>query len=310
MASANPPDRWWTGESTVAVVTGSNKGIGLAIVRKLAQEGVATVVLAARDEGRGLQAAEALHAEGLQNVVFHQLDISSAASVTQFVEWIKQTYGGLDILVNNAAVQHLDNAAEHATEAIDTNYFGTINLTEQLLPHLKASPAGARIVNLSSRHAWLMTINDESVRQELMHVTSQDQERINAIANRYKHLCQSGDSAAAGYGEAYSFTKVLGNAYTRILAQQLASRPSTSPVYVNSVDPGAVDTGMWAKFRATIDDATVAELMKQGHIGEKPKSVEDGADSPVWMALFPPGGPTGRFWSDRKEFSFVYGYVE
>jgi len=58
--------------------------------------------------------------------------------------------------VNNAAVQHLDNAAEHATEAIDTNYFGTINLTEQLLPHLKASPAGARIVNLSSRSGWLM----------------------------------------------------------------------------------------------------------------------------------------------------------
>jgi len=57
------------------------------------------VVLAARDEGRGLQAAEALHAEGLLNVVFHQLAISSAASVTQFLEWIRQTYGGLDILV-------------------------------------------------------------------------------------------------------------------------------------------------------------------------------------------------------------------
>lgn len=155
----------------------------------------------------------------------------------------------------------------------------------------------------------LQTINDESIRQELMDVTSQDLERINAIANRYKQVCKSGDSAAsAGYGNAYSFTKVLGNAYTRILAQQVSSRPS--PVYVNSVDPGSVDTGMWAKFRATIDDATAAELVKQGHIGEKPKSIEDGADSPVWLALFPPGGPSGRFWSDRKEFSFVYGYVQ
>lgn len=57
--------------------------------------------------------------------------------------------------VNNAAVMHLDNAYEHAVEAIDTNYYGTKNLTETLLPLLKASPAGARIVNISSRMAWI-----------------------------------------------------------------------------------------------------------------------------------------------------------
>jgi len=91
------PARWWT-EETVAVVTGGNKGIGFDIVRKLAQEGL-TVVLAARDEERGLKAAQVLHAEGLKNVRFRKLDVSDPTSVTAFVNWIKQTYGGLDILV-------------------------------------------------------------------------------------------------------------------------------------------------------------------------------------------------------------------
>lgn len=80
------------------MVTGGNKGIGLEIVRQLAQAGL-TVVLAARDEERGLKAAQELQADGLKNVRFRQLDISNPASITSFVAWIKQTFGGLDILV-------------------------------------------------------------------------------------------------------------------------------------------------------------------------------------------------------------------
>lgn len=83
----------------MAVVTGSNKGIGLAIVRKLAQEAGLTVVLAARDAGRGLKATQDLHNEGLLNVVFGKLDVSKPESVTEFAAWIKHTFGGLDILV-------------------------------------------------------------------------------------------------------------------------------------------------------------------------------------------------------------------
>lgn len=85
----------------MAVVTGGNKGIGLAIVRKLAQAGL-TVVLAARDEERGLKVTQDLHNEGLLNVVFRKLDISKPESVTEFAAWIKHTYGGLDILVRTS----------------------------------------------------------------------------------------------------------------------------------------------------------------------------------------------------------------
>lgn len=309
MAAVDLPARWWTRE-TVAVVTGGNTGIGLAIVRKLAQEAGITVVLAARDEGRGLMATQHLHKDGLTNVLFRKLDISKPQSVTDFAAWIKQTFGGLDILVNNAAVLHLDNAYEHALECIDTNYHGTKNCTETLLPLLKASPAGARIVNLSSRLAWIdMCITDKGLRDKLIDSNTFDQDTIDGLAEEYKKVCKAGDeSAAAGYGHAYSFSKVLGNAYTRLLAQRVAAQPpNSSTVYVNCVDPGVVDTGMWAKFRATVDDAAVEELQRQGHCGPRPKTTMEGADSPVWMALFPPGGPSGKFWSDRREFSYVYG---
>lgn len=82
---------------TVAVVTGSNRGIGYEIVRQLAVHGM-TVVLTSRDITKGQEAVKTLQQEGLL-VVFHQLDILNDASIKIFAEWIVNTYGGLDILV-------------------------------------------------------------------------------------------------------------------------------------------------------------------------------------------------------------------
>jgi len=148
---ALPP--WWTAD-TVAVVTGANRGIGFEIVRKLAAEGM-TVVLTARDEGRGLKATGDLHAANLKNVVFHHLDVASADSVTEFAKWLKETYNGLDILVNNGAVCFISHAYNRALECMNTNYFGTMNLTEKLLPLFKESVGGACIINMSSLCGFL-----------------------------------------------------------------------------------------------------------------------------------------------------------
>lgn len=91
--------RWWSPE-TIAVVTGSNRGVGLETVRQLASKGL-TVVMTARNETLGMAAMEGLHSKlGLTNVVFHKLDIESPESVAEFAKWLQRSYGGLDILVS------------------------------------------------------------------------------------------------------------------------------------------------------------------------------------------------------------------
>lgn len=83
------------------MVTGANKGLGFAICKELASNGI-VVVLAARDEKRGLGAVEKLVASepGLsRNVIFHKLDVTDPASVASLQEFVKSQFGKLDILV-------------------------------------------------------------------------------------------------------------------------------------------------------------------------------------------------------------------
>ena len=78
----------------VAIVTGSNKGIGLAIVRSMCKKFDGDVVLTARDESRGQDAVKQLQGEGL-NPKFHQLDIASRDSISKVKEFLTAHYGGI-----------------------------------------------------------------------------------------------------------------------------------------------------------------------------------------------------------------------
>lgn len=88
--------RWWTSD-TIAVVTGANRGIGFEIAHQLGMHGL-TVVVTSRETGVGEEAVKVMQEGGL-NVAFHQLDIVDPSSLKSFSEWLKETYGGLDILV-------------------------------------------------------------------------------------------------------------------------------------------------------------------------------------------------------------------
>ena len=91
--------------SRVALVTGANKGIGLAIAAGLAKAGVATVILGCRDGDRGKAAVEQLSKEHTATKFdLVQLDVTDAKQIDASVAYIKQTYGRLDILVNNAGI--------------------------------------------------------------------------------------------------------------------------------------------------------------------------------------------------------------
>ena len=128
---------------TTTLITGANKGLGFETARQLVAAGH-QVWIAARDPGRGQQAAEELGAR------FVQLDVTDDASV----DAAPRTVGSLDVLVNNAAIggEGADpgqTTAEQMRAVYETNVFGPVRVLHAFLPLLEQSPAPV-VVNVSS----------------------------------------------------------------------------------------------------------------------------------------------------------------
>jgi NAD(P)-dependent dehydrogenase (short-subunit alcohol dehydrogenase family) len=142
-----------TAPQQTALITGANKGLGRETARRLAAAGM-TVLAGARDAGRGQAAAAELAAEGA-DVRFLELDVTDANSVKRAAAWIEETFGRLDVLVNNAGISVENRApvtevsAEQMRRTYETNVFGVVTVTNTLLPLLRRAKS-ARIVNVSS----------------------------------------------------------------------------------------------------------------------------------------------------------------
>ena len=145
-------------------MTGANKGIGKAVVTELCKKFDGDVILTSRDVGRGRAAVEELNKQGL-HPKYHQLDIDDEASVLKFRDFLKENYGGLDVLVNNAGILIPWTAggsdelfAEQAEQTVNTNFFGTRRVSNLLFPLLRPH---ARVVNFSSMLGHLIMINGQ-----------------------------------------------------------------------------------------------------------------------------------------------------
>ncbi len=134
-----------------ALVTGANRGIGLAITRSLAQHGHA-VFLGSRDPVAGEEAATELREAGL-DVTAVALDLSDPASIDAAVRTVLQRGEGLDLLINNAGVLYggraLDLTDAQIAASIAAHLTGPLRLIRAVLPAMSDRAYG-RIVNLSS----------------------------------------------------------------------------------------------------------------------------------------------------------------
>ena len=132
----------------VAVVTGSNKGIGFAIVRSLCKKFDGDVILTARNEELGKKAVTDLEGEGLRPL-YHQLDITSTESIEKLRGFLENNYKGLDILINNAGVYDRSKPdIEQAVTNVAINFTGTLNVSHGLFPILQPH---SRVVNVASQ---------------------------------------------------------------------------------------------------------------------------------------------------------------
>lgn len=198
----------------IALITGANKGIGFETARQLGKQDI-TVLLGARDDRRGQEAAAKLKSEGIDAHAV-RLDVTDKATIHAAAEQIGAKHGRLDILVNNAGVMDSrgDQAASAVTEqalrsTFDANFFGLVAVTQAMLPLLRKSEAG-RIVNLTSI--------------------------LGSIA---EHADPNSPIFGVKY-TAYDCSKAAVNMYTNHLAHELKG----TPIKVNAAHPGWVKTDM------------------------------------------------------------------
>jgi NAD(P)-dependent dehydrogenase (short-subunit alcohol dehydrogenase family) len=136
----------------VAIVTGGSRGIGLAIARALAHQGV-HVAVTGRSAAHLSAARSKIEAAGPGKVETLQADVRKHDEVTGAVDAIVSRFGGLDILINNAGVGIFADVAtmtpEQWSEVLDTNLTGAYHACHAALPHMKKR-GGGYIVNISS----------------------------------------------------------------------------------------------------------------------------------------------------------------
>jgi len=136
-----------------ALVTGGSRGIGAAIAVALAEKGADVAITYERSADRAAQLVAAIAAKGGKAVAI-QADSADPAAIQRSVDEAVEKLGGLDILVNNAAIARYSPIADYSVEDIDAqlavNIRGPILASKAAIPHL---PAGGRIINIGSAGA-------------------------------------------------------------------------------------------------------------------------------------------------------------
>lgn len=266
-----------TAMNRVAVVTGSNKGIGFFIALQLATSGLfSNVIVACRDPTRGHQAVRDLQgrlsshhddddddntaAQQQQQqqqkspitttttttkavVSYLPLTLGDPESHDLFQRTLERDFGRLDVLVNNAATAFKGDDptpfAEQTGPTLDVNFRATLRLTQRLLPLLRTTGSDPRIVNVASMAGHLQQLSSDALREELTS-TSLTLPRLCDLVDDFERAARDGSHRAQGWGGSnYGTSKLALIAATKVLA-----REEEGAVRINCCCPGYCDTDM------------------------------------------------------------------
>lgn len=270
----------------VALVTGSNQGLGFALVEALCSRlgPDASVYLTARDPARGEEAIRQLRSRGL-SPEFHLLDVTEDASVAALAETIRTRHGGIDIVISNAAARISRDRpqAEQVALFVNTNNHGAFRMIRDFGPLLRDN---ARFIVVASSFGALRNLSSEL--HGKFDVTTRSLEEIEQAMDDYVRLVEAGQAEAHHWPEWINVpSKVAQVASTKIMARLMKTEASRRGILINAVCPGLIDTDA---SRPWFDDMSSAQSPVQA------------AGDVIWPATLPPGTdfPYGELVRHRK----------
>ena len=239
-------------DKRIALITGANQGVGLQVAKELVANGV-TVLVGSRNFERGEAAAKEIGS----GAIALQLDVTNRVSIAEAAQLIREEFGRLDLLVQNAAISNtrmgslslqeyaeISRASNASLDEVrtvwETNVFGVLAVYQAMLPLLRES-SDARIINVSSAVGSLTSNADSAYPYHPM------------------------------FGPVYPAFKAALNAITLAMMVELES----TGIKVNLVSPGFTRTNL------------------NGYEGTQ--SVEEGSREVARVALLGPDGQSGTF---------------
>ncbi|KAI5605980.1 hypothetical protein BDE02_01G389300 [Populus trichocarpa] len=266
-----PPQRIGT-KKPICVITGATSGIGAAAAYDLSKEGF-YVVLVGRSSQLLTKMIEWIHKKNKDACVeAFEVDLSSFQSILKFKDslekWLLDSdmHVSVQLLINNAGILAASHrlTEEGYDQMMGTNYIGAFSLTKLLLPLLKNSPIGSRIVNVTSfthRNLFNVQIDKETV--------------VGKCLSRSKQY---------PFSHIYEFSKLCLLMFSYELHRQLHLTDESCKVSVIAADPGAVETNIMRELPSYISRVTFIALNLLGLL----QSPEEGASSVIDAALAPP----------------------
>lgn len=268
----------------VYVVTGGNKGLGFAVCKQLCEmkQPDDTVYLTARNVSFGMYAQARLKEAGLE-AEFFNLDILEKLYLEDFSKMIKEKHGGIDVLVNNAAVA---GAAKLADIPVMNNYHGTLDCCEYLFPLLNKN---ARVVNVGCRAGPRTFVALSEEHKRAFADPNLTKQGLTELMTKYVASFKKGNHKKEGYTDntGYGMSKLGVMRLTSIQQAEMDKDKPDMNIVISTCCPGYICTDL--------------SLLK-GSV--KP---QDGAKVVIKLATLPEdfSGVKGGFWEGEEPLEWL-----
>lgn len=213
---------------------------------------------------------------------YHPLDIVSEDSIQKFKTFLNENHGGIDILINNAGIATKGSEFDYmiVQKTLETNYYGTLKMMEHMLPLMRKQ---GRIINVSSSLGQLSRLSANLQKRFL------DPEltipKLTQLMEDFATAVKEGNFQDLGWPRtAYGVSKVGVSAISKVYAHEQRRSSDHRELLILSCHPGYVNTDMTS--------------------GKGILTVDQGAETPVYLALAPLKEITGMYTSDQ----FDHGY--